>query len=271
MFPQFPGNAFGSHETELQLCCQSIKTNPQDEDSIMNATDSPIFQQDDIEKLKHRLASFCGEKQISKFDADDIVELLEDGESVEWLMEQLKGDVPDLDVASTSELLANIRRIVGPEDKPVETESEEATGETESGTPDLSEADLSQIDMSKLRSMLPKGMQLPPGMGVKQLQQIMESPKAKIMTDMLAFCREQGVDMDAMNDPQQMQELEEHWKNMPRPAFDGKTPAEMLAADPTLAPSKVETYHREEPRIGRNDPCPCGSGKKYKKCCGRAK
>ena len=22
------------------------------------------------------------------------------------------------------------------------------------------------------------------------------------------------------------------------------------------------------PRIGRNDPCPCGSGKKYKKCCG---
>ena len=26
---------------------------------------------------------------------------------------------------------------------------------------------------------------------------------------------------------------------------------------------------REEPKIGRNDPCPCGSGKKYKKCCGR--
>ena len=25
---------------------------------------------------------------------------------------------------------------------------------------------------------------------------------------------------------------------------------------------------REEPKIGRNDPCPCGSGKKYKKCCG---
>ena len=25
---------------------------------------------------------------------------------------------------------------------------------------------------------------------------------------------------------------------------------------------------REEPKVGRNDPCPCGSGKKYKKCCG---
>lgn len=24
---------------------------------------------------------------------------------------------------------------------------------------------------------------------------------------------------------------------------------------------------RTEPKIGRNEPCPCGSGKKYKKCC----
>ena len=29
------------------------------------------------------------------------------------------------------------------------------------------------------------------------------------------------------------------------------------------------TYRRIQPRVGRNDPCPCGSGKKYKKCCGR--
>jgi preprotein translocase subunit SecA len=26
---------------------------------------------------------------------------------------------------------------------------------------------------------------------------------------------------------------------------------------------------RQEDKVGRNDPCPCGSGKKYKKCCGR--
>jgi SEC-C motif-containing protein len=26
---------------------------------------------------------------------------------------------------------------------------------------------------------------------------------------------------------------------------------------------------REAPKTGRNDPCPCGSGKKYKKCCGK--
>ncbi len=29
-----------------------------------------------------------------------------------------------------------------------------------------------------------------------------------------------------------------------------------------------DTYRREGPKIGRNEPCPCGSGKKYKKCCG---
>lgn len=29
----------------------------------------------------------------------------------------------------------------------------------------------------------------------------------------------------------------------------------------------VVTVKRESPKIGRNDPCPCGSGKKYKKCC----
>ncbi len=30
------------------------------------------------------------------------------------------------------------------------------------------------------------------------------------------------------------------------------------------------TIRREQPKIGRNDPCPCGSGKKFKKCCGLA-
>ena len=30
-----------------------------------------------------------------------------------------------------------------------------------------------------------------------------------------------------------------------------------------------EPKRREEPKVGRNDPCPCGSGKKYKQCCGK--
>src|ERR1700726_886765 len=31
----------------------------------------------------------------------------------------------------------------------------------------------------------------------------------------------------------------------------------------------IPTVRREAPKVGRNDPCPCGSGKKYKNCCGR--
>ncbi len=30
-----------------------------------------------------------------------------------------------------------------------------------------------------------------------------------------------------------------------------------------------DPYRREEPKLGRNEPCTCGSGKKYKKCCGK--
>jgi len=33
-------------------------------------------------------------------------------------------------------------------------------------------------------------------------------------------------------------------------------------------PAKTDTIRRAEPKVGRNDPCPCGSGKKLKKCCG---
>ena len=39
-------------------------------------------------------------------------------------------------------------------------------------------------------------------------------------------------------------------------------------ADPVWAGLPVP-YRREAPKIGRNDPCPCASGKKYKKCCGQ--
>jgi len=30
---------------------------------------------------------------------------------------------------------------------------------------------------------------------------------------------------------------------------------------------ETETVRHESPKVGRNDPCPCGSGKKFKKCC----
>jgi uncharacterized protein YecA (UPF0149 family) len=32
---------------------------------------------------------------------------------------------------------------------------------------------------------------------------------------------------------------------------------------------KPAPFKRDQPKVKPNDPCPCGSGKKYKKCCGR--
>jgi uncharacterized protein len=40
-----------------------------------------------------------------------------------------------------------------------------------------------------------------------------------------------------------------------------------LDVDETTTEGPQEPYARSAPKVGRNDPCPCGSGKKYKKCC----
>ena len=51
------------------------------------------------------------------------------------------------------------------------------------------------------------------------------------------------------------------------------TPQREQVAKPTQTSSDgTDTANktvRKGKKIGRNDPCPCGSGKKYKKCCGR--
>ncbi len=45
--------------------------------------------------------------------------------------------------------------------------------------------------------------------------------------------------------------------------------AARAAAEGVSRPKKVQTIVRSEKKVGRNDPCPCGSGKKYKHCHGR--
>ncbi len=52
-------------------------------------------------------------------------------------------------------------------------------------------------------------------------------------------------------------------------AFDQAARDEAAAMRAQGQQTKVETIRREQPRVGRNDPCPCGSGKKYKQCHGK--
>ncbi len=50
------------------------------------------------------------------------------------------------------------------------------------------------------------------------------------------------------------------------PPIDMEQPSALPQAPDTGAP---KPYKRDAEKVGRNDPCPCGSGKKYKKCCGK--
>ena len=55
-------------------------------------------------------------------------------------------------------------------------------------------------------------------------------------------------------------------KRAPEGGVDAGAEAAMNAA---LSAAHTKPVVRDEPKVGRNDPCPCGSGKKYKKCCGK--
>ncbi len=70
----------------------------------------------------------------------------------------------------------------------------------------------------------------------------------------------------------QLKAQKSHWHSF-RDKFHGRTETAHTPksgekkdqANPEVSPSIPPPA--PHPKIGRNDPCPCGSGKKYKKCC----
>ena len=75
-----------------------------------------------------------------------------------------------------------------------------------------------------------------------------------------AAARASGNEMDSQHLPSVARELERKQSRQQRDLQYQTGPAQAEAPKPVRAAAKV----------GRNDPCPCGSGKKYKKCCGAA-
>jgi hypothetical protein len=65
--------------------------------------------------------------------------------------------------------------------------------------------------------------------------------------------------------PAVIESRQERWKEE-----EARRSGDDLEDDELFAEEPVLPYVRETPKVGRNDPCPCGSGKKYKKCCLRA-
>jgi hypothetical protein len=66
---------------------------------------------------------------------------------------------------------------------------------------------------------------------------------------------------------------ESHRSSGSPPAVDDRAVSDLLTSwieddSREVDPDSI-TIRSEQPKVGRNDPCPCGSGRKYKKCCGK--
>lgn len=81
-------------------------------------------------------------------------------------------------------------------------------------------------------------------------EQHIEQPKKSIVTGMI-------MDDATTN----RVEVDEEKKQIQETAITGQQFEQLLRM------RKQRPMMREHDKIGRNDPCPCGSGKKYKKCC----
>lgn len=211
-----------------------------------------------MDELIARLGQICQAKKIQKFSPEEMVELLEDGETADWIVGQVLSAGSAEEIEELSGLLEQIAVEVAP--------VAEETGEAEEV--EVEEVEVGEVEAPDWDEL--ENLPLPPGVDLDQVKQLLASPQGELLADFSAFCQERGVDAEAGQEGMEevMRELHEEWLQTPRESLEGRKPADALGGG-GLFPGKVETFRRETPKVGRNDPCPCGSGKKYKKCCGK--
>ena len=94
---------------------------------------------------------------------------------------------------------------------------------------------------------------------------------AEMFDDMITQIREDTTRMVLAVAPRREQEIKRVEVAKPLTAGFSGAPGARPAVGARPAPAQsgiVSPSARTAPKVGRNDPCPCGSGKKYKKCCG---
>jgi preprotein translocase subunit SecA len=74
--------------------------------------------------------------------------------------------------------------------------------------------------------------------------------------------------VQARSQAEETERLQRQLAQRQRQAMEGRAGADGKVDRAAAAPPRPAV--RSGPRVGRNDPCPCGSGKKYKKCHGAA-
>jgi hypothetical protein len=83
--------------------------------------------------------------------------------------------------------------------------------------------------------------------------------------ELYAACRIMQIDLPELSLWQRM--IQEHEQEGQRKEDDFLRSIRALSEGPSVSP--VVRFHPATKKVGRNEPCPCGSGKKYKKCCGK--
>jgi preprotein translocase subunit SecA len=77
-------------------------------------------------------------------------------------------------------------------------------------------------------------------------------------------------DFEAMIENMPQEQIHELFGQFDESEFTPEPQGTMLVDNEEYEEAPIQvTFRRETPKVGRNDPCPCGSGKKYKKCCGK--
>jgi hypothetical protein len=79
-------------------------------------------------------------------------------------------------------------------------------------------------------------------------------------------CRARSLATCATELAQWQQEFQDEKRRKPLFHAPAPTPIIKQASAPRSEP-RMSPVLKSEERVGRNDPCPCGSGKKFKKCC----
>jgi preprotein translocase subunit SecA len=74
-----------------------------------------------------------------------------------------------------------------------------------------------------------------------------------------------------IRDPEDVEAVEEQRRQTAEVEYQHES-AESMASEESTEETAVtadQPYTRDGEKVGRNDPCPCGSGKKFKQCCGK--
>jgi hypothetical protein len=99
---------------------------------------------------------------------------------------------------------------------------------------------------------------------------IEKTPRSPDPEHLLQALRTAKPDLDRTFD-QRHQQLKQLSRRLLHPSVQHRRPS-LSNFDDTAPPRRlippISPPVIRSPKIGRNDPCPCGSGKKYKKCCG---